>query len=181
MAERDFEQDTSRAHEGTPRVARHGLRRSLPRDDGVTEVIGYVLSFALSAVFLLLALNVFWAARANTEEVTTGVELKSLADRVATRVVEMGGVSQEFPAATFNMSIRIPQSLNGRLYTLTATETSVTAATNDGALSAGSTTFKIDVLQDIWVLGSVDSSNELVLVKYDRLLNGTRQIMISGE
>jgi hypothetical protein len=156
-------------------------RRVFVRDDGVTEVIGYVLSFALSAIFLLLALNVFWAARENTEEVTTGVELKTLSDRIAARVTEMGSLSQEFPNATLNITIRIPQSLNGRLYTLTATKTNVTAATDDGALSATSTTFKIDVLEDIAVLGSVGSSNEQVRIQYDKLVNNSRQIMISGE
>lgn len=156
-------------------------RRYFVRDDGVTEVIGYVLSFALSAVFLLIALNVFWAARANTDEVTTGVELKTLADKLAAHVVQMGAVSQEFPNATVNVTLHVPQSLNGRLYTLTATKTAITAATDDGALSASSTTFKVDVLQNIDVTGSVGSSNQLVIVQYDMLANMSRQIKIRGE
>jgi hypothetical protein len=151
-------------------------------DEAVTEVIGYVLSFALSAIFLLLALNIFWAARENTENVTTGVELKTLTDRVAARIVEMGAISQEFPNATMNMTINIPQMLNGQTYELTASAAQVTAVTADGAMSASSTTFKVDVLDDISVIGTVDSSNERLVVHYDLLSNGiTREISISGE
>lgn len=181
MGQQLFVQEPDRTPAGAPRAPKHGLRRSALQDDGVTEVIGYVLSFALSAIFLLLALNVFWAARANTDEVTTGVELKTLADRLAARVVEMGAISQEFPNATMNITLNVPQSLNGRLYTLTASKSSVLAATNDGALSASSTTFKVDVLQNIDVTGSVDSSNQVVIVQYDLLANMSRQIKIRGE
>lgn len=152
------------------------------RDEAVTEVIGYVLSFALSAIFLLLALNIFWAARSNTEDVTTGVELKTLTDRVAARIVEMGAISQEFPNATMNMTINIPQTLNGQTYELTASADEVTAVTADGELTASSTTFKVDVLDSISVTGTVDSSNERLVVHYDLLSNGiTREIRISGE
>lgn len=152
------------------------MRRSLFRNDSaVTEVIGYVLSFALSAVFLLIALNVFHAARANTEEVVTGVELKTLADRVAGRIVELGLVSQEFPDARMNITLNIPQSLNGRLYTITATPTLVTAATTDGELHATATTFRAG--ENVAISGSAASSNERVAVKYSK----TGGIIISGE
>jgi hypothetical protein len=149
------------------------------RDDGVTEVIGYVLSFALSAIFLLLALNIFWAARTNTEDVTTGVELKTLTDRVAARIVEMGAVSQEFPNSTMSMLINIPQMLNGQTYELTAAAGEVTAVTNDGLLTASSTTFKVDVLTAISVSGTVDSSNERLVVQY--MLDGATRKITIGE
>ena len=148
------------------------LRR---RDDGVTEVIGYVLSFALSAIFLLLALNIFWAARTNTEDVTTGVELKTLSDRIAARIVELGTISQEFPNSTMSVAINIPQMLNGQIYSLTASPESVVATTHDGLLTAESTTFKVDVLS-VAVSGDVDSSNEVVIVRY-----ADDAITISGE
>lgn len=157
---------------------RRGLRRN---DEGVTEVIGYVLSFALSAVFLLIALSVFWSARANTEEVTTGVELKTIADRVAARIVEMGAVSEEFPNATMNLTIQVPQTLNGMTYRITAIDHNVTASTADGTLSAVATNFKLEALNDLTVSGTVDSSNERVVVQYDRLPGGAKTITIRGD
>jgi hypothetical protein len=154
------------------------LTRSLSRDDeAVTEVIGYVLSFALSAMFLLISLNVFDSARDNTDHVLTGVELKTIADRVAGRIVELGLVSQEFPEARMNITLSIPQSLNGRIYTVTASATQVLAATNDGEVTARATTFKSGVTVPAGIAGVVDSSNERLLVKYSR----TDGITISGE
>src|SRR5258708_3078688 len=130
-------------------------RRLFGRDDkAVTEVIGYVLSFALSAIFLLLALNVFWAARANTQEVTTGVELKALADHIGARVVEMGAISQEFPNATMNVSVNIPQSLDGQIYTITASSYNITVQTKDQSLTANSTTFELNALTGLSVSGT---------------------------
>lgn len=150
-------------------------------DEAVTEVIGYVLSFALSAVFLLIALNVFHAARGNTEEVVTGVELKTIADRVASRVVELGFVSQEFENATMNVTMNIPQMLAGRLYEITIApdDKTIIVATDDGALSASSTTYRTEVLPNIQVSGSADSSNERVIIQYDRV-DSTRHITITG-
>lgn len=150
------------------------------RDEAVTEVIGYVLSFALSAIFLLIALNVFSAARGNTEHVVTGVELKTIADRVASRIVEMGLVSQEFKNATMDVTLVVPQSLNGKLYTVTASPDIVVAKTNDGTLSAAATTYKTDALPNIAVTGTVDSSNERIRIHY-QLAGTDRQITISGE
>ncbi|HET6404326.1 MAG TPA: hypothetical protein VFH78_06740 [Candidatus Thermoplasmatota archaeon] len=146
----------------------------------MTEVIGYVLSFALSAIFLLIALNVFSAARGNTEHVVTGVELKTIADRVAGHIVDLGLVSQEFPNASMEVALIIPQSLNGRLYTVTAAPHLVTATTNDGAIYADSTTYRTEVLPNIAVSGSVDSSNERLILRY-QLDGTTRRIQISGE
>lgn len=157
------------------------MRRTLRRmnEEGVTEVIGYVLSFALSAIFLLIALNVFSAARGNTEHVVTGVELKTLADRVAGHVVELGQVSQEFPNAKMEIALIIPQSLNGKLYTITATAPKVSAATNDGAIFAESTTYRSEVLPNIDISGSADSSNERIVLRY-QLVGTTRTITLLG-
>lgn len=157
-----------------------GRRSFLRRDDGVTEVIGYVLSFALSAIFLLLALNVFWAARENTESVTTAVELKTIADRVSTRIVELGAVSQEFPNASMNVTLVIPQTLNGSPYLITLHPEYVEAKLRDDSLVATATTFNVHKLDGIILGGSVDSSNEKLVVQYYPD-GATRRVRISGE
>lgn len=154
------------------------------RDEAVTEVIGYVLSFALSAIFLLIALNVFHAARGNTEHVVTGVELKSIADKVASDIVDMGLVAQEFPNASMTTSIDIPQSLSGRLYTVTATAARITAATNDGELTAEASTYRTDAIPEIDVTGEVDSSNQRITITYQKIAESgvnSRIITIRGE
>ena len=156
-------------------------RRFFRRDDAVTEVIGYVLSFALSAIFLLIALNVFHAARGNTEHVVTGVELKTIADRVASHIVEMGFVSQEFPNARMSVALDIPQSFSGRTYTITAAADTVEVATDDGLLTASAGTYKTEILEYISVGGVVGSSNERLVIAYEQLAGPVRSITISGE
>ena len=159
--------------------------RAFRRDDeAVTEVIGYVLSFALSAIFLLIALNVFHAARGNTEQVVTGVELKAIADKVASDIVDMGLVAQEFPNATMQTSIDIPQSLSGRLYTVQATPARVMITTNDGELYAEASTYKTDAITGISVDGTVDSSNQRIIITYQKVAPSgpnNLQIRIRGE
>lgn len=157
------------------------LARLLSQDAAVTEVIGYVLSFALSAIFLLISLSVFDAARGNTDHVVTGVELRTIADRVAGRIVEMGLVSQEFPNATMDVTLVVPQSLDGTLYTVVASKESIRVSTDDGALSATATTYKSEALPNIDITGSVGSSNERVHLHYELLANNSRQIQIRGE
>ena len=149
-------------------------------DEGVSEVIGFVLSFALSAMFLLIAMNSFWTAKDNTDSVVTAVELKTIANRVASKIVEAGLASQEFPNATLNVRVALPQELNGHPYYVVATPGVVYVNSTDGTLTATATTFKLDAVPNLTVTGRVVSSNELLVVSYS--LQGTvRQIRIHGE
>jgi hypothetical protein len=158
-------------------VSRPLLRRN---DDGVSEVIGFVLSFALSAVFLLIAMNSFWVAKDNTDGVVTAVELKTIANRVAARIVEAGLSAQEFPNATLNLTVALPQELNGHLYYVNATASMVYVRSTDGTLSASATTFKLDAVTNMTVSGRVDSSSERLVVTYS-LQSGKPNIRIHGD
>lgn len=158
-------------------MSRPLLRRN---DDGVSEVIGFVLSFALSAVFLLIAMNSFWVAKDNTDGVVTAVELKTIANRVAARIVEAGLSAQEFPNATLNLTVALPQELNGHLYYVNATASMVYVRSTDGTLSASATTFKLDAVTNMTVSGRVDSSSERLVVTYS-LQSGKPNIRIHGD
>lgn len=147
-------------------------RRLFRRSDAaVSEVIGFVLSFALSAIFLMISMNTFFVARTNSDDVVTAAELKTIADRVAAQVVEAGFLAEEFPNATLNVTINIPQSLNGHPYTIEARAWGVYANTTDVVLSALSSTFNLDAVEGFEVTGHVESSNERVLLTYS-LQNG---------
>lgn len=153
----------------------------LARDDqAVSEVIGFVLSFALSAVFLLVAMSSFWSAKENTDSVVTAVELKTIANRVAAKIVEASLVAQEFPNATLNVTIPLPQQLNGREYYVVATPAVVYVNSTDGALTASATTFKLDAVPEVQVSGRVVSANEVLVVSYS-LQGSVRDIRIRGE
>lgn len=146
----------------------------LARDDaGVSEVIGFVLSFALSAVFLMISLNTFFLAKSNSDDVVSGAELKVIADRVASRVVEAGLIGAEFDSATVNMTLDIPQDLNGHPYYIEARSHGVYANISDLDLSAVATTFNLDVVDGFDVTGKVYSSNEKLVITYSLQNAGT--------
>lgn len=137
------------------------------RDDrGITEVLGFILSFALSAIFLMIAMSSFYAARNNTDGVVAASELRSVADRVATRIVEAGLVGQEFPNATANLTLQIPQSINGHPYQVVAKNTGIWVNTTDADYSGAASVFKIDAVAGVLVHGTVYSSNERLIVSY---------------
>lgn len=155
------------------------MPRLLRRDDSaVSEVVGYILSFAISAVFLMIALSAFNTARSNSDHVVTGAELKSIADRIAARVVEAGVVSQEFPNATYNLTLALPRDLNGHPYTVVATDTTITVTTNDVSLTASSTTFRLDAVAGIEVTGTWISAHERLVVTYSPQPGDVRRIHI---
>lgn len=154
--------------------------RLLGNDSAVSEVIGFVLSFALSAIFLLIAMNSFWVAKDNTDGVVTAVELKTIANRVAARVVEAGLSAQEFENATLNVTVPLPQELNGRGYYVEARAWAVYVNSTDGTLTASATTFKLDAVPDVQVTGRVQSSDEVLVVTYSKQ-GSTKLIRIHGE
>lgn len=153
------------------------LRRD---EEAVTEVIGYILTFALSAVILLISIQAFNVARNNSDAVVTAVELKAIANRIAQRVIEAGQISQDFPNATFSVVVSVPQEVNGHgFYVEIATdETEITAVAVDGTATASSTTFNLEELDIPTVSGEAQSSNEKITITYSRS-SGTKTIRIA--
>lgn len=163
------------------------MRAARPAEDdrGISEVLGFILSFALSAIFLMIAMSSFYAARNNTDGIVAASELRSVADRVATRLVEAGLVGQEFSNATINLTISIPQDINGHPYQVVAKNTGIWVNTTDGDYSAMASVFKVDAVSGVAVSGLVYSSNQHVTVTYSlqspTAATPTRDIHIHGE
>jgi hypothetical protein len=168
-------------------------RRSLHQDDrAISEVLGFILSFALSAIFLMIALSSFYAARNNTDGIVAASELRSVADRVATRIVEAGLVGQEFPNATINLTLNIPQDLNGHPYQIVAKKTGIWVNASDATYSSMASVFKVDAVSGVDVCGTAYSGEEHLIITYslhdvataapvgcDQL--STRDIIIHGD
>lgn len=141
----------------------------LSRDDrGVTEVVGFILSFAISAIFLLIALNTFYTAKGNTDAMVQGVELKTIADQVASRVVEAGLVGQEFPESRMDLALDVPQTINGVSYTIRIDNDAVRVSADDGSATATATTFRLDAVSGMVVSGTVRSELERVVITYEQ-------------
>lgn len=88
-------------------------------DDGaVTEVIGFILMFALSALILIVSMRAFNAAQANSNDLVAAVELRNIANRLSSRVVQAAIVSQEFPHADFDVTVKVPMDIAGYHYSV---------------------------------------------------------------
>lgn len=134
----------------------------MTRDDrAVTEVLGFILMFALSALILIVSMRAFNAAQANSNDLVAAVELRNVANRLSSRVVQAAIVSQEFPQADFNVTVKVPAEIAGYRYTarfrdrdgptLTPTNPIIYVATEgnnlvtEGSLITGeASTFRID-------------------------------------
>lgn len=93
----------------------HG--RSRRGDDAaVTEVLGFILMFALSAFILIVSMRSFNAAQDNSNALVGAVELRNIANRVSSRVVQAGIISQEFPQAEFSVTVKVPDEIAGYRY-----------------------------------------------------------------
>lgn len=157
------------------------MRRLFRKDDqGVSEIIGFVLSFAISSIFLMIAMTSFYTAKNNSDSVITATELKAIADRIASAVVEAGLVGQEYPNSTMNISVALPQQLNGHDYRVDAHNYGVLVNSTDGAFFANATTFKLDAVTTFEVYGEAYSSNEHLTVSYFTNATGKPNIKITG-
>lgn len=142
------------------------MRRFVADDAGVNEVVGYILTFALSAIILLVSIQSFTLARENSDSVITGVELKTIATRVSTRVVEAGLMSQEFPNSTYTVVVQIPKDLNGHPYYIDAYNNAIIATAAETGVSASASTFRLEKITNLDVNGRVHSSEERVVIVY---------------
>lgn len=128
--------------------------RSLRRDDrAVNEIVGYILMFAMSSVILSISTQAFLDARTDTQEIVHGVELRTVAGRVASRIVQGGVIAQEFPNATVNVTLRVAPQLDGMSYHVQAAASKVTAAMNESSLSAEATTYNLGAIEYLRVVG----------------------------
>lgn len=144
-------------------------RPSLCADEGaVQEVVGFILMFALSSVILLISVQSFMGAKESSEEVLAGVELKAIATRVSSRLVDAGIVAQDFPDATFTVTLSVPRQVAGYEYEVEARPSEVVVTSLEGGLSARATTFRLEALAGLTVSGSAYSSRGEIEIAYEK-------------
>lgn len=142
-------------------------RRSRSDDAATVEVIGFILAFALSSVLLVYSTQAFMRSQETTDHVVAGVELRAVANRVSTRILQAGIIAEDFPNATYTLRVRIPEDTVGRPYQLNATEANVTASLVLETLATNATTYKLDALDHLYVDGGVYSSAKQIEVTYN--------------
>jgi hypothetical protein len=152
------------------------LLRRLGRDeDAVSETLGYILMFFLSAAVLVLSLQMFVQARAATTDLQVASELKLVSDRVAAEVQEAGVVALQFPNSTYNVTIMLPE-LRGQPFYVNASHDQVWANSTDGKATAESDAFHVEEL-GLQLAGTVYNSQGYVTVQYSNA-SGWKTIVI---
>lgn len=150
------------------------------RDDAASEIMGYIMMFALSAGVLVISLQSFSVAKESSEELVASSEMQAIANRVAARLVEVSKVAEEFPNATYNVTLRVPEQIQGRNYRVHVNETDVRVATPEGDLAANATTFKLDAVTDLTINGTALSSSGRVIVSYEKDALGRKWLNVTG-
>ena len=111
-------------------------------DKAVSQVIGYVLTFAIisaTTVTVVYTTSVLLERRA-----TAAAEIiaQDIANHVVDAITECIAMKQEFPDANYSRVINVPTTINGKNYYIVATDERVYVNTTDGKVSAKSTTYK---------------------------------------
>lgn len=130
-----------------------GPGRPRPPDDlGVSEVIGFLLIFAILSMVLVSSLYAFGKAQEATTERVVGLHADSIAQRIASVVVEASLFAETTQTdAKYEAIVDMPQQLEGRdfkvaldsagsgsvLVTVPALDISVTAPLFEAGGSAG--------------------------------------------
>lgn len=106
-----------------PACASRSLRDSpnLPDDErGVSEVIGYILVFGILSMILILAMVAFSVIHGRAESAVVAVEGQSVAQRVASSVVNAALFAERYPGsdASYLQALDLPAQLEGNDYTV---------------------------------------------------------------
>jgi hypothetical protein len=150
----------------------------------VSEVVGFVLTFGISAVVLVVAVQSFATAQQTTNTMLAAAEMKNVANRIATRLVQAGILYQDFPNSSTNITLTIPPTVAGKQYTAAVTPTTVYVNTTDRSANATASTFHLDAYSQtdpcFRVTGSVPSSYSSLVVRYGPVSTGTKPTLCAA-
>ena len=103
------------------------MRSFLRDENAVSEVLGYILSFAILSAVLLVSMLAFNSARAQAEDRVRGIEASSVAHRIAAAIVEVQAFVDGRASGTTTNEIRLildlPESFENHGYTIGVCDT----------------------------------------------------------
>ncbi len=160
-------------------MTRRNLSAFRRRDSGASEVIGFILMFLISSFLLVVAMQSFADSQEVSDDTVTSVELKNVAARVASRVLEASIVAQDFPNATYEIKLRLPPPPDGRDYEIKLTPTDVLATATKGNAEATTTTYKLDAISGLVLSGTVYSWQEDIVIRYEPTIDPVTKVITS--
>ncbi|PKK81685.1 MAG: hypothetical protein CVT47_01135 [Thermoplasmata archaeon HGW-Thermoplasmata-2] len=151
------------------RESRNGrrARASVRRDrSAVSSVVGFILSFALSALILIVSMFSFTSMQESVYARSAEMELKDLGNRVVAGISESIEVRRNFPNATYSRTISLPAEIKGHQYYVEATGDRVYVNSTDGKIRIASTTYKASA-ENVFIFGRIYSSSMYLIVSMD--------------
>lgn len=113
--------------------------------NGVSAVVGFILSFLISALILSASILAFTSALDITYRRAAEMELQDLANRIVAGVEHAVEIYIKFPNATYVRTIPVLEEVKGRQYYIQATNDTIYVNTTDG-ISVKSTTYRAEVI-----------------------------------
>jgi hypothetical protein len=136
-----------------------GRRRAFRQDEtAVSEVIGYILSFAISFMILVASMATFSIIAEQGDRLAAAAEMRDVSNRVAASVLHAFEVGSNVRATqgdvdssvvtplVYGRSLDIPQQVQGFTFGLEIDSRYVYANSTDGSIRVNSTTFKADIV-----------------------------------
>ena len=139
--------------------------RLFRNDSAVSSVVGFILSFALSAMILIVSIFAFTSMQDSVYARAAEIELKDLGNRVVAGISESLEVRRNFPNATYSRTIPLPAAIKGREYYVEATSDRVYVNTTDGRIHVASTTYKASA-EGASISGRAYSSSMYLVVTF---------------
>ena len=137
---------------------------------GVSQVVGFILTFALVSVVTTSAVYTTSTLVENRSKFASELIAQDVVNYVINAILECSATIETFPNANYSKNIEIPSTIGTREYNLKATNTKVFLNTTGGYIKENSTTYKQEELC-AGISGNVHSRYGEVTVRSNRTGN----------
>jgi len=117
------------------------MRHLYNNKKGISNVLGYLLSFAIASVVMVSAVIITSGIINNRTAAVAELQAQSIANKVADAIVEAVAVDQSTPEGDYTKTMDIPLEIAGRQYYIDITDAAVYVNTTDGLVSKSAPTY----------------------------------------
>jgi hypothetical protein len=111
------------------------VRRFASDQHAVSEVVGYLLTFAIAVVLLVAALQTFSVVQDYSQDLAAGTIAEDIANRIVFAVLQATDVAQRLPGVQYDFIVGLPTEIRGRPYRIEMTNSTV-YVNESGGMSA---------------------------------------------
>ena len=122
------------------------MRSFIKNKHGVSNVIGYMFSFAVASMVMVSSIFITMNIVDNKTSQVARIEAQNIANYVANTVAEMVAMKEANPNAEYSKTMDIPIDLAGKPYYIEVTADRIYVNTSDGHVTASCTSYNADEL-----------------------------------